>query len=82
MAELGPEQLRQVGDVKCCARHGKTRRLICNHVATTHLLEQVMDPCSVVNNPVVVRNAPEKLLVTQFAGFMPPPGFPRDAESH
>ena len=41
------------------------------YITTTHLLEQVHPKTLVVNDPVSVRNAPEKLFVTQFAGLMP-----------
>jgi glutathione synthase len=43
-----------------------------NYVAATHLLERVHRDTLVVNDPVAVRNAPEKLFVTQFAELMPP----------
>jgi glutathione synthase len=43
-----------------------------NYVAATHLLERVHRDTLVVNDPVSVRNAPEKLFVTQFAELMPP----------
>ena len=42
------------------------------YITTTHLLEQIHPTTLVVNDPVSVRNAPEKLFVTQFAGLMPP----------
>jgi glutathione synthase len=43
-----------------------------NYVAATHLLERLRSDTLVVNDPVAVRNAPEKLFVTQFAELMPP----------
>ena len=43
-----------------------------NYVAATHLLERVHPRTLVVNDPVSVRNAPEKLFVTQFPELMPP----------
>ena len=42
------------------------------YITTTHLLERVYPDTLVVNNPGEVRNAPEKLFVTEFADFMPP----------
>ncbi len=42
------------------------------YITATHLLELVHPDTFVVNNPVSVRNAPEKLLVTQFPDLMPP----------
>ena len=43
-----------------------------SYITTTHLLERVHPDTLVVNNPGEVRNAPEKLFVTEFADFMPP----------
>ncbi|MDX1711034.1 MAG: glutathione synthase [Rhodovibrionaceae bacterium] len=42
------------------------------YITATHLLEHVHPDTLVVNDPFHVRNAPEKLFVTQFADFMPP----------
>ncbi len=42
------------------------------YITETHLLEQVRDRVLVVNDPVSVRNAPEKLFATHFPGLMPP----------
>ncbi|MFZ0692655.1 MAG: glutathione synthase [Alphaproteobacteria bacterium] len=42
------------------------------YVTATHLLEQVHPNTLVVNDPIQVRNAPEKLFVTRFEGLMPP----------
>lgn len=43
-----------------------------NYIAATHLLERVHPETLVVNDPVAVRNAPEKLFVTHFPELMPP----------
>jgi glutathione synthase len=43
-----------------------------NYIAATHLLERVHPETLVVNDPVSVRNAPEKLFVTHFPELMPP----------
>ncbi|MGE0119267.1 MAG: glutathione synthase [Dongiaceae bacterium] len=43
-----------------------------SYITATHLLEQVHPQTLVVNDPVHVRNAPEKLFVTHFEGVMPP----------
>ena len=43
-----------------------------NYVAASHLLERLRPDTLVVNDPVSVRNAPEKLFVTHFAELMPP----------
>jgi glutathione synthase len=42
------------------------------YIAASHLLERVHPDTLVVNDPNAVRNAPEKLFVTQFAELMPP----------
>ncbi|HXP30250.1 MAG TPA: glutathione synthase [Stellaceae bacterium] len=42
------------------------------YITATHLLEHVRDRVLVVNDPVSVRNAPEKLFATRFPGLMPP----------
>lgn len=42
------------------------------YITATHLLERIMDETLVVNNPVSVRNAPEKVFVLDYARFMPP----------
>ena len=42
------------------------------YITATHLLERIADQTLVVNDPVSVRNAPEKVFVLDFARFMPP----------
>jgi glutathione synthase len=42
------------------------------YITATHLLEHIHPETLVVNDPVAVRNAPEKLFVTHFEGVMPP----------
>jgi len=42
------------------------------YIDTTFFLEAVHPQVLVVNNPVEVRNAPEKLFVTKFPGLQPP----------
>jgi glutathione synthase len=42
------------------------------YITATHLLEHIHPKTLVVNDPVHVRNAPEKLLVTHFPDLMPP----------
>ncbi len=41
------------------------------YITATHLLEHVSGMVLVVNDPVSVRNAPEKLFATHFTGLMP-----------
>jgi len=42
------------------------------YITATHLLERIQHATLVVNDPVAVRNAPEKLFVLDYAQFMPP----------
>jgi glutathione synthase len=42
------------------------------YITATHVLERLHPKTLVVNDPAQVRNAPEKLFVTEFKDFMPP----------
>jgi glutathione synthase len=42
------------------------------YITATHMLEHIQPDTLVVNDPAAVRNAPEKILVTQFPDLMPP----------
>jgi glutathione synthase len=42
------------------------------YITATHLLERIQGETLVVNDPASVRNAPEKVMVLDFAEFMPP----------
>src|ERR1700736_5165635 len=48
------------------------------YITTTHLLERIHPKTLVVNDPGQVRNAPEKLFVTEFPALMPPTLIARD----
>jgi glutathione synthase len=48
------------------------------YITATHLLERVHPETLVVNDPVSVRNAPEKLFVTHYPELMPPTLISRD----
>jgi glutathione synthase len=48
------------------------------YITTTHLLERIHPNTLVVNNPASVRNAPEKILVTEFPDLMPKTLITRD----
>ena len=50
------------------------------YITATHLLERIEGETLVVNNPVSVRNAPEKVFVLDFRHFMPPTLVTRSAE--
>ncbi|WP_293854503.1 glutathione synthase [uncultured Alsobacter sp.] len=48
------------------------------YITTTHILERIHPKTLVVNNPAEVRNAPEKIFVTEFPDLMPPTLITRD----
>jgi glutathione synthase len=48
------------------------------YITTTHLLERIQPKTLVVNDPAHVRNAPEKVFVTEFPDLMPPTLVTRD----
>jgi glutathione synthase len=49
-----------------------------NYITLTHMLERIHPQTFVVNPPATVRNAPEKILVTEFPELMPPTLVTRD----
>ncbi|EJF79709.1 glutathione synthase [Bartonella doshiae] len=51
-----------------------------NYITTTHLLERVHPQTLVVNDPVWVRNSPEKIFVTEFSDLMPETLITKDIE--
>jgi glutathione synthase len=51
------------------------------YITATHFLEKIHPATLVVNNPAEVRNAPEKLFVTGFAGVQPPTLITSDIEA-
>jgi glutathione synthase len=51
------------------------------YISTTHMLERVQPRTLVVNDPAQVRNAPEKIFVTEFPDLMPPTLITRDLEA-
>ena len=48
------------------------------YITTTHILERIHPATLVVNDPAHVRNAPEKLFVTEFTELTPPTLITRD----
>jgi len=48
------------------------------YITSTHLLERIQSKTLVVNDPASVRNAPEKVFVTEFPELMPPTLIARD----
>jgi glutathione synthase len=51
------------------------------YISTTHMLERIHPKTLVVNDPAHVRNAPEKIFVTEFPDLMPPTLVTRDLEA-
>ena len=51
------------------------------YISTTHMLERIHPKTLVVNDPAHVRNAPEKIFVTEFADLMPPTLITRDLDA-
>jgi glutathione synthase len=49
-----------------------------NYVTATHFLERIHPKTLVINDPAAVRNAPEKMFVTEFPQLMPPTLLTRD----
>src|SRR5947209_7496675 len=50
------------------------------YITSTHLLERIQPGTLVVNDPAHVRNAPEKVFVTEFPELMPPTLLTRDRQ--
>ncbi|MGV3512050.1 MAG: glutathione synthase [Novosphingobium sp.] len=50
------------------------------YITATHMLERIEGETLVVNNPVSVRNAPEKVMVLDYRRFMPPTIVTRSVE--
>ncbi|MEJ0066716.1 MAG: glutathione synthase [Caulobacteraceae bacterium] len=51
------------------------------YITATYFLEKIHPATLVVNNPAEVRNAPEKIFVTDFPGLQPPTLITLDAEA-
>jgi glutathione synthase len=51
------------------------------YITATHILEHLQGQVKIINDPVGVRNAPEKLLATHFPHLMPPTLIARDGRA-
>jgi len=51
------------------------------YITSTHMLERIQPDTLVVNDPAQVRNAPEKVFVTEFPDLMPPTLVSRDLDA-
>jgi glutathione synthase len=52
-----------------------------NYISATHFLERIHPEVLVVNDPVAVRNAPEKIFPVRFEGLLPPTLMTRDRQT-
>ena len=51
------------------------------YISTTHMLDRIHPATLVINDPAHVRNAPEKVFVTEFPDLMPPTLITRDLDA-
>ena len=77
---LGPEQLLDLSTVDVVMMR-QDPPFDMNYITATHLLEHIHPDTLVVNDPVEVRNAPEKLFVTHFEGVLPDTLITRDRQA-
>ncbi len=70
-AELGPARVVDLAEMDVVLMR-QDPPFDMAYITATHLLEHIHPQTLVVNDPVHVRNAPEKLMVTHFPGLMPP----------
>ncbi|HTI01322.1 MAG TPA: glutathione synthase [Acidisoma sp.] len=68
---FGPEELLDLGTMDVILMR-QDPPFDMAYITATHMLEHIHPKTLVVNDPAAVRNAPEKLLVTQFPDLMPP----------
>ena len=76
-ATLGSEECIDLGDVDVVLLR-QDPPFDMGYVTTTHLLERIHPKTLVVNDPAHVRNAPEKIFVTDFPDLMPATLITRD----
>ncbi|MGO9817758.1 MAG: glutathione synthase [Acidocella sp.] len=69
--EFGPESIIDLSDMDVVLMR-QDPPFDMAYITATHMLEHIHPKTLVVNNPVSVRNAPEKLLVMHFPELMPP----------
>lgn len=78
-ADFGPWELRALEEADVVLLR-QDPPFDMGYITTTHLLERVHPKTLVVNDPAEVRNAPEKIFVTEYPDLMPPTLLSRDAE--
>src|SRR5271170_2610586 len=79
-AELGPLEVRPLAEMDVVLMR-QDPPFDMAYITATHFLEAIHPGTLVVNNPLEVRNAPEKLFVTGFPGVQPPTLITSDPEA-
>ena len=79
-AELGPMRVRPLAETDVVLMR-QDPPFDMAYITATHFLETIHPKTLVVNNPMEVRNAPEKLFVTGFPGLQPPTLITSDPEA-
>lgn len=77
---LGPRETRDLGELDVVLLR-QDPPFDMSYITNTHLLERIHPGTLVVNDPAWVRNSPEKLLVLDFARFMPPTAIARSLDA-
>ena len=77
---LGPFEVRDLADMDVVLMR-QDPPFDLAYISATYFLERIHPKTLVVNNPTQVRNAPEKLFVTQFPGIQPPTLITSDREA-
>jgi glutathione synthase len=80
-ATLGPPELLDLAEDVDVVLMRQDPPFDLAYITATHILEHIHPRTLVVNDPVEVRNAPEKLFVTKFEGLQPPTLVSRDLDA-
>jgi glutathione synthase len=78
--DLGPMETRELAEMDVVLMR-QDPPFDMAYITATHFLEAIHPRTLVVNNPLEVRNAPEKLFVTGFPGVQPPTLITADPEA-
>ncbi len=77
---VGPEEIRNLTDMDVVLMR-QDPPFDMAYISATHMLEQICDTTLVVNDPVAVRNGPEKILPVLFPALQPPTLLTRDVKA-
>jgi glutathione synthase len=77
---LGPMEVRRLAEMDVVLMR-QDPPFDMAYITAAHILERIHPATLVVNNPAEVRNAPEKLFVTDFPGLQPPTLITSDPEA-